>query len=77
MPRIPVAEPTVQLTPETKRRIMEEIEISVCVLYIIVIRWLFILYTKYSTEGGVKKPIQHEAQSSAVLSFEIPTRVLY
>lgn len=31
MPRIPVAEPTIQLTPETKRRIMEEIEISVCV----------------------------------------------
>ena len=30
MPRIPVAEPNVQLTPETKRRIMKEIEINVC-----------------------------------------------
>ena len=30
MPRIPMAEPNVQLTPETKRRIMEEIEINVC-----------------------------------------------
>ncbi|CAI8037712.1 Leucine-rich repeat-containing protein 1 [Geodia barretti] len=29
MPRIPVAEPNVQLTPETKRRIMKEIEINV------------------------------------------------
>jgi hypothetical protein len=29
MPRIPVAEPNVLLTPETKRRIMEEIEINV------------------------------------------------
>jgi C-terminal processing protease CtpA/Prc len=29
MPRIPVAEPNVQLTPETRRRIMKEIEINV------------------------------------------------
>jgi protein scribble len=29
MPRIPVAEPNMQLTPETQRRIMEEIEINV------------------------------------------------
>lgn len=30
MPRIPIAEPNVQLTPETRRRIMEQIEINVC-----------------------------------------------
>ena len=29
MPRIPVAEPSVQLSPETRRRIMQEIEINV------------------------------------------------
>lgn len=30
MPRIPVAEPSILLTPETKRRIIKEMENNVC-----------------------------------------------